>query len=532
MKKNLLSLLIVLSLVLVSLFAPAMTSSATTAQDDAITRGEFVTLVNQKYNFYVTDMNLFTDINEGNPYLYEMQAARRAGYLNGYPDGSCAPEKYITRLEASAILSRIAKLPESRTGYMFSDQDNIPAWAASGARLVCSNGLLSVSSSGGFEPQKTLTVGEAELALEKAAEIDGRLWHDKLVTTTSYDGHALTGRLCLPTGEKMVEKLVLYVNGTGVNTYENRRVSPMLRFKYFDYFSDHLSQDNVAFFSYNTRGIKLTDTDPYYSIDWDIYSTYTPQNIAKDVISFIKALKQEERLKAADIILLGWSEGAIIAPLAALEPDNGIDALLLAGYPEMNMRDILSWQMDGAQGYFALATYFDAEWKDQITREQYDADPYGIIAAEEQSPDEIFEQIDENGDGVIDVSDFANGERAQLHQDLLAAVERGDSEWIADNFMELPASWFSAHFELGVTSDILLKVDSGIPIHIFHGTHDLNCPVKGVYDAEAKLKAQGRTNLTTHVFDKANHDLNFDEWLLSGVDDPACEAIFKVIRDY
>jgi len=41
MKKDMLSLPVVVSLVFVSIFATATTYSATTAQDDAITRGEF-----------------------------------------------------------------------------------------------------------------------------------------------------------------------------------------------------------------------------------------------------------------------------------------------------------------------------------------------------------------------------------------------------------------------------------------------------------------------------------------------------------
>ena len=100
--------------------------------------------------------------------------------------------------------------------------------------------------------------------------------------------------------------------------------------------------------------------------------------------------------------------------------------------------------------------------------------------------------------------------------------------WIQENFMELPAYWFSEHFRLGSTEDILAQV-TDIPIHIFHGTYDLNCPVQGVYDVQKRFADMGRTNLNVHIFKGHNHDLNYDLWLLTNIDSTGCLAIFDTV---
>ncbi|WP_242941203.1 S-layer homology domain-containing protein [Sporobacter termitidis] len=427
------------------------------------------------------------------------------------------------------MLDRVADLPPSDAGIQFSDARDIPGWATESVASACTNGLFTVNKDGAFEPNKPLTSAEADLAIAKASSIKGRPWYSKLIQTTSHDGFELTGRLCLPEGDETVGKVVVLVNGTGPSTYETKGLQPPYRYKYYDYFADQFAAEHTAFFSYNTRGVQLTEENPYYTINWDVYGTYTPQNCAKDVVTFIKDIKDFKVTKDAEIVLLGWSEGAIVAPLAALEPDNGIDALLLAGYPDMNMKEILDWQLDGAQTLFYYTIAFDAEGQTSITKAQYEADPYGVIGVSPLVYDMSFDELDANKNDVIDVEDFAGLPRAQLHQALLSAIERNDTEWIVQNFLPLPAGWFKAHFALGKTGDILTKVRD-MPIHIFQGTYDLNCPVQGAYDVQAQFNALGLTNLQVHVFDGLDHSLGFDYWLLSGENSEGYTSIFDTAR--
>ena len=242
----------------------------------------------------------------------------------------------------------------------------------------------------------------------------------------------------------------------------------------------------------------------------------------------VQTLREQPALADAELYLLGWSEGAIIAPLAVAEEGVEVDGLLLAGYPNDNMAEILDWQLDGAQTYFIYSIYFDAEGSSSISREQYEADPYQVLdsALFGGLP---FEEVDVNGDGLITVDDFHGNMRYQLHQQLLEAAERDDTQWICQNFMELPAVWFRAHFALGPTEDILAKI-TDTPIHIFHGTYDQNCPVQGVYAVQARFQSLGLDNLNVHIFPGHNHDLNYDYWLMTDIDSEGCLSIFQTVE--
>lgn len=75
----------------------------------------------------------------------------------------------------------------------------------------------------------------------------------RLLTIEAHDGYALTGKLDLPAGED-VRRVVVFVNGSGPNTYDNRRQMGETEFNYYDLFAEHLTQAGVAFFRYSTRG--------------------------------------------------------------------------------------------------------------------------------------------------------------------------------------------------------------------------------------------------------------------------------------
>lgn len=55
----------------------------------------------------------------------------------------------------------------------------------------------------------------------------------------------------------------------------------------------------------------------------------------------ITELKKNEKLKNAKIVLLGWSEGTIIAPLVAERNNVEISSLMLAGYCNEKCRTLL-----------------------------------------------------------------------------------------------------------------------------------------------------------------------------------------------
>jgi lysophospholipase L1-like esterase len=100
--------------------------------DRAVTRAEFITIINRY--FQLTDLAEihFADVPEGAWYQKELQIAVKAGYVAGR-DGSCfkADEK-VTRQEAAVIIAKRMDFDVSETehptaGYL--DGDRIPSWS-------------------------------------------------------------------------------------------------------------------------------------------------------------------------------------------------------------------------------------------------------------------------------------------------------------------------------------------------------------------------------------------------------------------
>ncbi|MDL2273840.1 S-layer homology domain-containing protein [Oscillospiraceae bacterium OttesenSCG-928-G22] len=482
-------------------------------RDGAVTRGEGITCLNRLFGFYTALANEFSD-SEISPYRYELTTACHAGYVSGYADGSVRPDGALTRAELAVMIHRVLALPRPMDGPVFRDAERIPAWAAEASQCVYARGILELGTEeGDFLPNRAVTRGELLAALAAMDELGlHRTRNDELLRIPSFDGYELEGRLSTPLGDAPIEKLVIYVNGSGPCTYDQLRTSGGVRFRYHDLFAEEFTSAGTAYFSYNTRGVSPSDEPPmHYAVDSEAYQQYVPRVQIRDVAAMIDALKQNARLRDATVCLLGWSEGAVVAPLAVRDAGAKADALLLAGYPNENMFDVLQWQNGGEQTLLAYTMYlglpYDAEF---ITKEQYEADPYGVM--ESVFGNQSFEDTDKNGNSRIDADDLKD---TTLLDGLLDAVERGDDAWLAEHYpVLLTSAWFSDHFSLGKTEDMLAALD--LPIYIFHGEQDLNCSAKGVLDVTKRFEALGKTNLETHLFPGHNHDLNFTIWVATG----------------
>lgn len=164
-----------------------------------------------------------------------------------------------------------------------------------------------------------------------------------IVHIPSYDGYLLEGMLAMPE-DGNADKLVVYINGSGPNTYDNKRqLGDGTLFTYFDLFRDECTARDIAFFSYNTRGVRVSGEPPvFFEVDDVSYRQYTPHASVKDCVAIVAFLTRQKGLKGAKVILLGWSEGTQVAPLVSLRTQ--IDGLVLCGYLHDDMMDILDWQ--------------------------------------------------------------------------------------------------------------------------------------------------------------------------------------------
>ena len=347
----------------------------------------------------------------------------------------------------------------------------------------------------------------------------------EIMEIESFDGYLLKGRLVIPRGKKETDKLVILVNGSGPNTYINRRTG----FNFYDTFSDEFSKLGIALFSYNTRGVDLGNDPPLYNIiNKEEYQTYLPLNQVEDIYCMINAIKENERLKNCKIYLLGLSEGTIIAPLVAEKYPDKVDGLFLWGYVNQNMKDVLVWQNTGGPSMVWYRAHFETDEHGRISRESYESDPNNVIASVLQN--NTFERIDNNNDGFITEEDFAVLWKDIVGynlEDLLNSIERRDDEWLRKNYgggiLPLTSAWFLEHFTLRSNMEVLPGLD--LPIYIFHGTLDQNVDVREVYKINEKFQELDKNNLTINVFENHNHDLNFNVQQISA----GIQAIFDAI---
>lgn len=333
------------------------------------------------------------------------------------------------------------------------------------------------------------------------------------LTIPSFDAYPLEGRLYLPS-DQSPRALVIYVNGSGPNTNQNtRQLSADATFSYFDLVASGFNEVGAAFLSYSTRGVTASDTPPFYhTVDPQAYQTYLPEHSVQDVAAIVRALRTDSRLHDCPIYLLGWSEGTMIAPkVAQLVP---VDGLLLAGYVNGTMQQVLDWQQTGGSSMVTYCLYFDADGDGRVSQAEYENDRYGVRPA--LGLDQVvFSELDADGDGQLTASDFA-ALLAPSRQALYDAITHSDDAWLAKNYpVRLTSAWFHAHSHFTPNRDMLTELD--LPIVIFQGQADANVPVQDTLDIQAQFVALGKDKLTVHLYPNTDHDLNFASYLSTGV---------------
>jgi len=345
------------------------------------------------------------------------------------------------------------------------------------------------------------------------------------------DGEKTTARLCLP--EKgQVNTLVVTIQGTGPYTYLTKRK----RFNYNDVLAEGFCEKGVGYFTYNRRGVDLSDDPPHFDkVNKKKYAKALPHIEVEDIETMITFLKNDQRFKNCKIILYGISEGTIIASMVAERKKVQIDALFLHGYAHENMFDIIKWQNSGEGAMILINSLFDQDGDGVLERWEYEYNfnpPKGVSLKWESNScnsdnlkiaayrkyffkDLPFDSVDVNEDGIIDATDIhalqARTMQGDVQERLMEKIAENDGDWIWNNYVRVTIAWLREHFALEPNKTRLLKID--IPIYIFHGKDDANVPAESVYDLEVRFKTCNKSNLKIFVFDYHNHDLNFQDWI-------------------
>ncbi|WXJ91295.1 hypothetical protein MTCOM_02530 [Moorella thermoacetica] len=139
--------------------------------DKAVTRAEFVALVNRAMNKQNPAATAdFSDVKTSDWFYREVAAAVSAGYVSGYEDKTFRPNQAITRQEAASIIDRLLKLDRGDESVLnkFKDAAQIGSWARGSLAAVVAKGLMGGYPDGTFGPTRSITRAEAVVVLDRA----------------------------------------------------------------------------------------------------------------------------------------------------------------------------------------------------------------------------------------------------------------------------------------------------------------------------------------------------------------------------
>ncbi len=151
----------------------------------------------------------------------------------------------------------------------------------------------------------------------------------------------IAGTLVLPDKASNTVPLVIMISGSGAQ----ERDSTVVGFPLFAELAEHLREAGVASFRFDDRETGLSTGS---------FSEATLDRLAADVGIIVDHFKVFSEQKFAEVILMGHSQGGIVAGrLASL--DHRINRVVLMASPGMNMRQILRQQVIDAYAQNSIA---------------------------------------------------------------------------------------------------------------------------------------------------------------------------------
>lgn len=136
-----------------------------------ITRAEATTiffrlLTEESRSANLTKTNGYTDVASDAWYNTAVSTMTKAGIVDGYPDGTFRPDAPITRAEMAKIISLFAKLDKSESRF----SDIAGHWAEAYIKLAAGNGWIAGYPDGTFAPQRNITRAETATMINRVLD--------------------------------------------------------------------------------------------------------------------------------------------------------------------------------------------------------------------------------------------------------------------------------------------------------------------------------------------------------------------------
>ena len=137
--------------------------------NNPISRAEFIKLVNKVFKLTKTDLVNFTDVDSRDWYFYDLCVANKAGYIDGYEDGTFRPNNPISREEAAKIIATYKNIKDSTHDKVgnFTDRQDISDWAIDSIEGVVENGYMNGYLEGNISPKNNITRAESVTMLNR-----------------------------------------------------------------------------------------------------------------------------------------------------------------------------------------------------------------------------------------------------------------------------------------------------------------------------------------------------------------------------
>ncbi|MDH7576592.1 MAG: S-layer homology domain-containing protein [Bacillota bacterium] len=140
--------------------------------EQPVTRGALAVMLARAKNLPLRPGEaVFSDLAPGHWAAGAIGAARAAGYLQGYPDGTFRPEQNVTRAEVAVILNKAFK-PRAGSGTPKLFRDVAGHWAAADIGELAGDGILGGYPDGTFRPQRTMSRAEVAGAMARVLALE------------------------------------------------------------------------------------------------------------------------------------------------------------------------------------------------------------------------------------------------------------------------------------------------------------------------------------------------------------------------
>lgn len=131
--------------------------------NNPVTRAELCKMINNIWKFTEPAEDGFKDVTENKWYYDHVRIAKKAGYINGFADGTFRGDSYVTREQTCAILCRVAGLYDIMYAGTISDQ--VSPWAQDYVKKVLGNGLMFVEAGDKFRATQNMKRVELSVVL-------------------------------------------------------------------------------------------------------------------------------------------------------------------------------------------------------------------------------------------------------------------------------------------------------------------------------------------------------------------------------